>query len=451
MVETHPSGRLLYSAHAGTTHFFAPASADEQTAAFAGKYTGQTYTYYSDNNGASWEFVDRALPLDGGLPAQGFSDPEFAIDSDGNVFYSEINLANIATSASYDGGKTYALKNFFGAVMTDRQWMDGDRPNEYYFTANAFGGGTGTPFSPGTGHYIAKTTDGGATFTTNRTDNTGGSGLGDIRVDKRTGTLYEAHYGGGNLTVAAFRNARNGTLTATDTNLVAADVDMLGHWPAIDVDGSGNVYITWDESGRGTLPAGVYYSYSTNEAGTWATPVRVDTDDNTNTWPWLAVGDDGKVAIAYLEADVMLPDHDAQAQGTHGWRIVGAQTLNGLGCAGGVAPEFSTAVMTPDRMHTGTICQGGTTCQAQAIDRRLGDYFAIDIDGTGAMYAGYSDTAQGGAVALPAFARQSGGAGFRVDGQPEPVIPEAPLVALLPLAAAALGAAAIVVRRSRTA
>ena len=31
-----------------------------------------------------------------GLPASGFSDPVFAIDAAGNVFISEINLANVA-------------------------------------------------------------------------------------------------------------------------------------------------------------------------------------------------------------------------------------------------------------------------------------------------------------------------------------------------------------------
>jgi hypothetical protein len=43
------------------------------------------------------------------------------------------------------------------------------------------------------------------------------------------------------------------------------------------------------------------------------------------------------------------------------------------------------------------------------VDRRLGDYFTIDIDTGGAVVAAYSDTRQGGAVALPAFFRQTGG------------------------------------------
>jgi hypothetical protein len=55
---------------------------------------------------------------------------------------------------------------------------------------------------------------------------------------------------------------------------------------------------------------------------------------------------------------------------------------------------------------------GGTVCQAELIDRRLGDYFTIDIDTNGALVCAYSDTRQGGAVSLPAFFRQTGGIMF---------------------------------------
>jgi hypothetical protein len=408
LVATLPNGRLLYSAHAGTTHFFTPEAPNPGTSAFVENYTGQTYIWTSDDNGKTWDFRPRTIAPDG-VPASGFSDPEFAIDSDGNVYFSEINLANVAVSSSQDGGSTYTLENFFGAIMTDRQWMEADRPGELYFVANAFGGGTGVPPYVGTGHYIAKSKDGGKTFTTGIPDREGGSGLGDIRVDKRTGTVYEAHFRGGTLSMAAFRNARQDDLTATDVNVIAEDVTMLGHWPAFDLDPSGNLYITWDQGDSGERDAGVYFASSRDGGRTWSTPVRVNTGTQTAIWPWLAAGDDGRVAVSWLEADVALPDHDAETPGDHGWRIVAAATLTGLGCKGSATPSFTTAVATTEPVHTGTICQGGTTCQAALIDRRLGDYFSMEIDGTGHMYMGYSDTRTPGAVSLPGFVRQSGG------------------------------------------
>ena len=314
LVATLPDGRLLYSAHAGTTHFFAPEGANLGSQAFIKNYTGQTYIWTSDDNGATWQFRPRTVAPDG-VPASGFSDPEVAVDSDGNVYFSEINLANVAVSASEDNGDTWNLQNYFGAIMTDRQWMEADRPGEFYFVANAFGGGTGTPPDPSLGHYITKTTDGGKTFATNVPDREGGAGIGDIRVDKRTGTVYETHhpsYGGdaADLSMASFRDAREGNLTP-ELSVIATGVDSVSHWPAFDLDPSGNLYVTWDESGQGERPAGVYYATSRDGARTWSAPIRVDTDDNTDIWPWLAVGDDGRVAIAWLEADVALPDNDA--------------------------------------------------------------------------------------------------------------------------------------------
>jgi hypothetical protein len=408
LVATYPDGRLLYSSHAGTTHFFTPDAVNPGTAAFAQNYTGQTYFWTSDDNGKSWQFRPRIAP-GSGAPAAGFSDPEIAIDSTGNVYFSEINLANVAVSKSITRGSTFTLQNFGGAVLTDRQWMEADRQNELYFVANGQPGGTGVPPGVQSGHYISKSTDGGATFTASVADRTGGAGVGDIRVDKRDGTVYEAHYTGGKLSIAAFRKARAGVLTATDTNLVANKVSMLAHWPAFDLDPAGNLYLTWDESGTGGRPAGIYYSRSTDRGKHWATPVRVNTNTHTAIWPWIGVGDNGRVGIAWLEADRTLPANDAETSGSYPWRIVGAATTTGLGCSGSATPSFSVAVATPTPIHTGTICQGGTTCQATLTDRRLGDYFSVDVDNTGRMYVGYSDTQINAGVSLPAFVRQRSG------------------------------------------
>ena len=67
---------------------------------------------------------------------------------------------------------------------------------------------------------------------------------------------------------------------------------------------------------------------------------------------------------------------------------------------------------TLEPVHTGTICQGRTICQAELVDRRMGDFFTVDIDGDGHMYVGVSDTRRGGAVSLPGFVIQSGGPSF---------------------------------------
>ena len=407
-VEQHPDGTLMYGSHAGTTHFYTPAAADPTTAAFVENYTGQTYYYFSKDHGKTWTYQDRTLPPNNS-PMSGFSDPEYAIDEAGQVYVSEINLINVAVSKASGSDTPFVLQNFFGQTITDRQWMEADKKDVLYLVGNAFAGGT-FPTQPAgnLGHYLYRSTDGGKTFSEGIAD---GDGLGDLQIDRRNGTLYEAYWDG-TLSMTAYRDARKGDLSNPETNVIAEEVSMLSHWPSFDLDSDGNLYITWDESGQGGRPAGVWYSYSTDAGKTWATPTRVDTNNNTDIWPWLAVGDKGKVAVAWLGADQELPNHNAETQGDQEWRIFVAQTLNGLGCSGSGAPGFKAVTATPRAVHTSTICQGGTACQAAAIDRRLGDFFTIEIDNSGHVWGGYSDTAEGGATALPGFIHQSGGIPF---------------------------------------
>jgi hypothetical protein len=409
-VVAHPDGTLMYAAHAGTTHFFAPGVGDPDSDAFVENYRGQVYAWFSDDDGATWTYVDRLPPEN--LPASGFSDPDFAIDAAGNVYLSEINLVNVAVSKSTDAGHSYELQNFFAQTITDRQWTAAGSTDVLFIVGNADMGGT-FPTDPvgNNGHLIYRSTDGGRTFSEAVSD---AGGLGDIVFDQGSGTLYEAHLEGGRLVMAAFRNALDPdvhTALTPEKHTIAPSVDMLSHWPAIDVDAAGNVYIAWDEGGNGGREAGVWYSYSTDGGRTWAPEARVDTDSRTDIWPWIAVGDPGRVAVAWFGNDAEVPDHDAEAA-TEPWNVYVAQTLTGLGCAKSTAPGFRVTRATPEPFHVGTVCMGGTICQAQLVDRRLGDYFTIDIDTTGAVVAAYSDTRQGGAVALPAFFRQVGGQSF---------------------------------------
>jgi hypothetical protein len=412
-VEAHPDGTLLYAAHAGTTHFYTPEATDPDSSAFVENYRGQVYAWVSDDGGDSWSFVDRTLPPDG-VAGSGFSDPDFAIDAAGNVYLSEINLVNVAASKSTDSGHSYELQNFFAQTLTDRQWTAAGPEDVLFIVGNASSGGT-FPTDPvgNDGHTIYRSTDGGRTFSEGVDDD---GGLGDIKFDQGSGTLYEAHLAGGDLQMAAFRNSLAEDLqTALTPELgtIARGVDMLSHWPAIDVDAAGNVYIAWDESGEGARAAGVWYSHSSDGGRTWAAPVRVDETDSTDIWPWIAVGDPGRVAVSWFGNDNELPEHNAELAGDDDpWNVYVAQTLTGLGCAESTSAGFRVSKATPEPFHVGTVCQGGTGCQAELIDRRLGDYFTIDIDTTGRVAAAYSDTRQGGAVALPAFFKQTGGPSF---------------------------------------
>jgi hypothetical protein len=429
IVTTLDNGRLLWGSHAGTTHFFAPEAAGEKTPAFLENYQGQTYYYYSDDDGQSWEFVEREpirADVTSGVPLSGFSDPEFAVDEAGNVYISEINLANVAVSKSTDGGKSYDLQSLASIILTDRQWMAADKENVLYITANGQNAaGAGRNMAPG-GHFMIKSTDGGKTFSAYEYPNP--NGVADIQIDRTDGTLYELSLGsaGSNVSIsmAAFRDIRNATsnfaAAGMEINPIAEGAGMsaihrqIG--PGFDMDDQGNLYVTWYENGAGSVgrPAGIYYSYSTDRGITWVPPISVDNTAKTAVWPWISVGDAGQVAITYFQTERKLSGNNAEtAADTDGWNVVTAFTQNGLGCTESEIPGFTEVQASSEPVHYGTICQGGTVCQARAVDRRLGDYFANEIDANGNLYISVSDTRKGGSVALPLVIRQVSGPTFR--------------------------------------
>ena len=432
IVVTHPEGQLLWGSHAGTTHFYSPAAADEATAAFIQNYQGQTYQYVSENAGADWEFIPRepisTTDPESGLPNSGFSDPEFAIDLAGNVYISEINLANIAISKSTDGGRTYKLQNLTGVTLSDRQWMEADQENVLWFVANTFGGGSPSGGEPVTGsldHRLYKSIDGGKTFTAGQS--LGGQQSSDIEIDKADGSLYELHSNGSRLELWIARNTRTqappnvtfenvgGEPSAEPENppLIADRFDRMSSiGPTIEIDPNGNLYAVWDDGGGNGREPGIYFTYSTDRGMTWAEAIKISDSSGTAYWPWVAAGEHGATAV-FLQNEEVAPNNDPQ-RATKGWHVMATQVqscdTDGDGRWDTVS-DPTTVRATTEPVHTGTICTGGTACQAQAIDRRLGDYFANTIDRDGNTLISVSDTRQGGAVSLPLAIRQVGGPG----------------------------------------
>lgn len=422
LITVHPEGQLIWGSHAGTTHFYTPAAPSPTTTAFVENYEGQTYSYVSED-GVEFEFVPRRGPGEGdvaplsGLPATGFSDPEFAIDAAGNVYSSEINLANVAVYKSTDGGRSYGLQNVFAFTVSDRQWMEADREDELYMTANGFGGGSfpGEPVGNLLNHFLAKSTDGGVTWGAASTTNP--DGVGDLRIDRARGILYElAVSADGDIRVARYPDIREEETDFTVEFLPVVDgVGLTGVQrlidPTLDIDDEGNIYVTWSDNGAGERPAGIYYAASSDLGETFSPPVRVDPDANADVWPWIAVGDPGHVVVTWLQGDRVV---EGELPGEEGgddvqWNVVTATTSTGLGCDRSDAAGFRVTTASSEPVHTGTICQHGTLCQTDATDRRLGDYFSVVAANDGDIHIAVSDTRQGGAVALPLHIRQVGG------------------------------------------
>ena len=382
--------------------------ANPTSLAFAENYQGQTYFWYSKDNGTTWTFVDRSLPPDND-PMSGFSDPDFAIDKAGNVYLSEINLANVAVSKSTNVDEGFVLQNFFGMTLTDRQWKEADEENVVYMVGNAVGTGGTVPTKPvgNSGHVLYKTKDGGVTWTaasrTTKVWATCASTSATARSTRRA-SRWRAEDGGLPQRTRGRPHGRG--------ERGRRGVHMIGHWPSFDLDDDGNLYITWDENGVGERAAGVWYSYSTDAGKTWPHRPRSPSARRRGSGRGSRLATPAAWASPGSRPTPSCRTTTRRREGDHAWRVYAAQSITGLGCEDSSQPGFSLATATSEPIHTGTVCQSGTTCQAFLIDRRLGDYFAVEIDPSGAFVAAYSDTSKGGSVSLPGFVRQSGGESF---------------------------------------
>ncbi len=422
IVETHPDGTLLWGSHAGTTHFYAAmdTATNPESAVFLENYEGQSYYYFSEDNGDTWTFVPRTPAGTGngtaGVPNSGFSDPEFAIDLAGNVYISEINLANIAVSKSTDSGRSYTLQSLVEITASDRQWMEADEEDVLYFVANTFGGGStssGNAVTGSLGNAFYKSVDGGQTFSEPQ-EFVGGQASSDIKVDKNDGTVYQLDTRSADLGLFRLPNARDEmppNMTVERFTIAASYESASSIDPTIELDAEGNLYVTW--AGKFEGDHGVWFTYSTDRGETWSFPLQLTEGDETAIWSWIKVGDVGGVSVSWLEADSELPANDQEA--TDGpWHVYVAISQNGLGCGQGedVQPGFVVTQASIEPPHTGQICGSGTVCQAPGptrADRRLGDYFAHTIDENGNTLVSVSDTRRGAAIALPLQIRQTSG------------------------------------------
>jgi hypothetical protein len=173
---------------------------------------------------------------------------------------------------------------------------------------------------------------------------------------------------------------------------------MFAHWPAISIDRGGTVYLVWDPdarqagtsggcSGESPAPNSIQMIYTRDLGQTWSKPITVTAPKDTRVfWPWVAAGDAGKVSVVwYQEGPGQVADNDCQAADIY---VYEATTLN----ATAAKPAFQVVNASGRSIHSGQVCQGGTTCVATGQDRRLGDYFTNALDTKGCVFIATGDT-----------------------------------------------------------
>ena len=378
-------GSINVSAHGGTTHLYKdPAVLAGGAADLASTYENQTLNWRSTDGGKTWKYVGLAGQQVGPHTATstGFSDPDYAIDAGGRIYNTEIDLANVAVFSSNDDGQTYS-RGFAEVTSGDRPWLAAGRKDEAYLYVNTF-------------QQIFRTADGGLTWGLQSQNNSAGPDAKMFIDPKNPDGLIGPHNPQG-MTISKDQGK---TWKAYDGAGLDKTVDFFG---AVAVDKVGNVYraAAGGYGGPSDTKVGdgtVTFNAFDRKTMRWGTAVRIPAPAGDMLWPWVAAGEDGRVAVAWLQRTAKHKDQ---------FDMMVAATTNAHGstvtCSNGtkkhIAAQWTVTDASHGPVHKGQICLNGTACNAgtdfAAGDRRLGDFYTVNYDKNGRIFV------VGGSTALP--------------------------------------------------
>ncbi|HMC30053.1 MAG TPA: sialidase family protein [Candidatus Angelobacter sp.] len=356
--------------------------------------SGNSFNYLGQPDGVQ---IGAALGADGvGL---GGGDEDIAVSPSGVVYASSLWLGSATQSTSFTGGTVWVSNPISSDLpLVDRQWIAPHGNSELYLTTKQLGAdldGTVTLF-------VAKSFDNGLTWPQVAPVTTPEIGVqpgdqGNITVDQNNGNVYtifiDQH---GNIVWLARSSDGGKTWIVKQVFAAPAGTNLANIFPVVAVDSASNVFVVFC---NGT---NVFLTASTNQGGTWTTPVRVNNGAGSKTamGPWITASGPGRVNIAFWGTSA----GDANST-TAQWQVFNAQSRN----ATTAIPTITQVAATPI-MHVGPICNQGLACASGT--RNLAEYFAPDIGLNGEALIVYPDdknTSSPSGAARTFFVKQTGG------------------------------------------
>lgn len=376
-----PKGTLLVAAHPGYTHVKAPPGPEVVEPA-----SPQSFLFRSTDGGATWSVVTG--PMGGPRnDAWGISDPDLATNEDGSrLVMADLQLVSASTAASTDDGATWP--DAAASVTTpsdgsvDRPWLAYAK-GSFYLLYNG----------DGNGHWKLRQSKDGVAWQDLSTPGDG-SYPGAMVADTRDGSLY---VGNGDKVWAS----TDGGKTFASSK-VPAQKPMLGitaQRPA--VDDAGSVYFAWSEFNA------IYYAASRDHGKTWGPAVQLSAGlPGTHIWPWPVASTKGTLAVVWVGTTESNADPSA-VKGD--WFVHEAVVRD----ADTDHPQVQAAAIPAAKVTTGGICIDGTACEAEAKDRRLGDFITCIIDKDGMLQIAYGTTTTGHSISSPAWIKETSGPKLR--------------------------------------
>lgn len=340
---------------------------------------GQSYLWRSTDGGATWSFVDLALPgpLGDLLPYRNAVlgvEGDLAEDENGRAYFVDLTaLAANGLSRSDDSGATWTAQQtpVVGQPGTDRPWVAAYGDGIVYVKYLAESGG----------HRVARSTDAGATFPEDVAIPPCGQGA--LVADVPAREVLVPCEGDGKLW---FLRTPEGAMAWERIEGPVAEGPARNVFVSMAVGATGEYVFAWSE----TLDdhARLRIAASDDRGETWTEPITLSAEGATGVFPWTDANQEGIVGVVWYEAaSGGLPDEvEGEWYPMHAsLRLDGASGTMG-------APAIVRLSETP--IHEGAICTSGLGCvvAGRGEDRRLLDFFEVDVDAAGKSHVAWTST-----------------------------------------------------------
>ncbi len=279
--------------------------------------------------------------------------------------------------------------------IIDRQWIATYGANTVYLTFQQ----EGVDLVGTSSIFVLKSIDGGLTFPFMTEITTPELGLqpqfqGNIAVDPSNGYVYTVFVGHPGNSIWVARSTDGGAsfiLKAVHQGQPGQGYDNV--FPIIAIDRGGNPHVVYSDGQN------VYLTSSSDQGATWTQEVRVNNGPGTKLGisPWIDAGDAGKVNIMWWATNSG-NSLAADAQ----WTVYFAQTQNAFAKNPTISENAASNVF-----HTGPICVNGTGCAAGT--RNLAEYSSTTTYLDGKAMIVYADDQHQSGGALTYFTKQTGG------------------------------------------
>lgn len=212
---------------------------------------------------------------------------------------------------------------------------------------------------------------------------------GGIAVDQTSGSVYVTYSrqnGNGNGGGVGVARSDDGGLTWTrmsipGTGSTGSAFDTEYNFAPVKVDTSGTVYVAWgegrnivtDSNGNSVATGGVAikYAYSPDKGATWSKPVTLSTTSTTATFPTMDVVSPGVIDVAWYGSSASGDPNTVPATAT--WNVMSAHVTG----ANTATPSF-TPITAASNIHSGCIQTGGSGANL-CSDRSLLDFFQLVV------------------------------------------------------------------------